>query len=160
MTSRIPTVSLLSFVTLFYSTLLMGFKANTRYRSCILFFGDTKTVYCKKACWDDGHKQTRGYGKSEKIERIESRKGSLRYVMCFDGSLWSTGQQKRRVSDCEQTALRWGKRSKHKGFREQRVEKMANGQVQQQKRREAAYKKKHCRKEWERKKRLSSGINI
>lgn len=88
MTSRILTVSLLSFVTLFYSTLLMVLKANTRYPSGVLFFRNTKTVYCMEACWDDCHEQIRDSGKSVKIVRIErGNKGSLRYVMCFVGSL-------------------------------------------------------------------------
>lgn len=71
MTSRIPTVSLLSFVTLFYSTLLIVLKTNTHYPSGVLFFGNTKTVYCMEACWDDGHEQIRDCGKSVKKARVE-----------------------------------------------------------------------------------------
>lgn len=49
-------------------------------------------VNCKEANWDDGHERMRGSGKGKKIVGVEEgffgrRKGGLRYVMWFVGSL-------------------------------------------------------------------------
>lgn len=68
LTHWIPTVNLLSFVRLFYSTLLMYFKANTHHPLGgvgVSFFENPKTVNYKEACWDDGRERIRGSGKNE-----------------------------------------------------------------------------------------------
>ena len=98
MTSRIPTVRLLSFVIVLLLDIANVFRGkHVPPIGGYLFFGNVNTVVnCKEAHWDDGHERKRGSGKEKKIVRIgeglfgrrkKKERGGLRYVMWFVGSL-------------------------------------------------------------------------
>lgn len=95
MASRIPTVSLLSFViALLLDTANVFRGKHVPPIGGYFFFGNVNSVVnCKGARWDDDHERMRGSGKEKKIVGIAEglfgrrKKGGLRYVMWFVGSL-------------------------------------------------------------------------